>query len=89
MYDINSIWSKIINHSGETFTQIRGQKFTYELNNISSAIMPSTTNQWLTKSVFEEALKYMPLNSTKEIQHLRGPSYLYAILMDDRICGGK
>ncbi len=89
MYDIDTIWIKIINYSGETFTQIRGQKFTYELNNSANAIMPSTTNQWLSKSVFEEALRYMPFNSTKEIQHLRGPSYLYAILMDARICGGK
>ena len=89
MHDINVIWSKITNHSGETFAQIRGQKFTYKLNDTASSIIPSTTNQWLGKSAFEEALKYMPFNSTKEIQHLRGPSYLYTILMDERICGGK
>jgi hypothetical protein len=30
-------------------------------------------------------LRYVPLPNTVPVQHLRGPSYIYAILMDSRI----
>ncbi|GAG82416.1 unnamed protein product, partial [marine sediment metagenome] len=29
--------------------------------------------------------EFIPLSGTTEIQHLQGPSYIYAILMDKRI----
>lgn len=88
MINIENVWENIIKHEGQEFMQIRGQKFTYKLNDSKSALMPSTTEQWLSKTVFEKALAFMPLTSTKEVQHLRGPSYLYAILTDKRISGG-
>ena len=88
MIDIENVWANIIKYEGQEFKQIRGQKFTYKLTDSKNALIPSTTNQVLSKTVFEDALAFMPLTSTKEIQHLRGPSYLFAILTDKRISGG-
>jgi len=76
-------WRRIETHAGEEFAQIRGGKFTYEV--IGGHLVPDRTNQQIPKSHLEEALALIPLESTVAVQHLRGPSYIYAILMDDRI----
>jgi hypothetical protein len=81
--NVEEVWIRIASHEGETFTQIRGQDFTYELN--GAVLRPDTTNQNLSKATFERALSRVPFDSTTVIQDLRGPSYLYAILMDERI----
>ena len=83
MLSFNTIWSRIRENEGQTFRQIRGQKFTYSV--IGSAIVPSTTNQNIPKAHFEAATALLPLQNTVAVQHLRGPSYIYAVLMDNRI----
>jgi hypothetical protein len=85
MFNFETIWSRIKVHAGETFTQIRGGKFTYEI--VGDSIIPNRTNRLLPKSHFEKAFHLVPLKNTVPIQHLQGPSYLYAILMDWRIRG--
>ena len=54
-----------------------------------NAIRPSTHKTFIQKSQFEKALELnlVPANNTKPFQqaNLWGPSYLYAILMDQRI----
>ena len=80
---IDVIWSKILKHEGEVFTQIKGKKFTYRIS--GNSIIPSTTNRIISSSQIEKALKLEPLEGTTKIQHLQGPSYIYAILMDYRI----
>ena len=77
------VWRRIKTHAGEQFTQIRGGKFTYEV--IGGHVVPDRTNQQIPKSHFEEAFALIPLENTVQVHHLRGPSYIYAILMDDRI----
>lgn len=42
----------------------------------------------MAKVELEEATELLPLESTVPIQHLRAPSYIYAILMDPRIYYG-
>jgi hypothetical protein len=81
--DIEQVWDRISVHAGETFTQLRGKQFTYAVQGWS--LTPDTTNQNLSKATFAVALDRVPLSSTSEVQDLRGPSYLYAILMDERI----
>lgn len=78
MPDINEVWTRIVSGEGDVFRQIRGQEFTYEIAGQGARL--STTNQTLPKSVFAQALARLPLASTAEVQDLRGPSYLYAIL---------
>ena len=86
MVAFDTIWERITQHQGEEFHQIRGQAFTYEIT--SGAVVPSTTNQQLPKIQFKEATELLPLENTVPVQHLRGPSYLFAILMDPRISQG-
>ena len=81
---IDIVWEKVISHAGETFTQIEGGVFTYNVES-ENTIKPDRTNHNLSKGVFEDALAFVPLKDTVPIQHLHAPSYLYAILMDDRI----
>ena len=83
MPSIDTVWSRIVAHEGESFRQIRGQEFQYTVH--QSVLNPSTTRQNLPKSEFEKALVHVPLENTVPLQKLRGPSYLYAILMDKRI----
>jgi hypothetical protein len=73
-------WLRIAQHAGETFTQVRGGQFTYEVTN--GALIPDRTNQIIPRSHFEQAFQLLPLESTVAVQHLRGPS---AVLMDSRI----
>ena len=83
MIQFETIWRRIKQHKGEKFTQLRGGEFTYEVSGV--AIIPDRTNQNLPRAHFEEASKLLPLENTVPVQHLRGPSYIYAILMDHRI----
>lgn len=84
--DIDEIWERMIAHEGQEFEQIRGQAFTYEIDD--KALTPSTTDFDLTKENFANALPFLPFENTVCIQHLFGPSYVYVILMDERISQG-
>lgn len=81
--DINIVWSRIVEHAGETFHQIRGKAFTYSIK--GNSVKPDSVNRCIHVSQFEQALEFVPLHNTKPVHHLQGPSYLYAILMDERI----
>lgn len=83
MVNIEVIWSRIKSNVGKPFYQIRGNEFTYDIP--GNYVSPNITSQNIPKSHFAEALKYVPLKNTVPVQHLRGPSYIYAILMDQRI----
>lgn len=80
---IEEVWARIEAATGQTFRQIRGGEFTYEVK--GNSLVPDRTNRVLSRSDFERALEFVPLKSTVPVQHLQGPSYLYAILMDSRI----
>lgn len=83
MISIGQLWKRINSQKGETFTQIRGGEFSYSVN--GDYISLDRTNQNISKAHFAEALILVPLQNTVPVQHLRGPSYIYAILMDKRI----
>ena len=85
MYNSKHVWSLINKYSGEEFYQIRGGVFAYEVR--GNCVVPDRTNVQISKASFEETIKLMPLPNTVPLQHLRGPSYTYAILMDGRIFG--
>jgi hypothetical protein len=83
MTNFEKIWNRIKAHEGETFTQIRGGEFTYEVS--GNIVIPNRTNRMFPRSNFEEAFSLVPLKNTVPLQQLQGPSYLYAIMMDERI----
>lgn len=82
---IDTVWKRIKKHEGETFHQLRGKAYAYEI--VNEALVPLGINQNIVKSEFAKALEFLPLSNTVSVQHLRGPSYLYSILMDERIRG--
>ena len=81
----DEVWRRIEAHAGETFRQKRGGEFIYEVR--SGTVWPDRTNRALSRSQFAQAFEDVPLTSTVPLKHLQGPSYLYAILMDQRIRG--
>lgn len=80
---IDAVWNRILKCEGEVFHQLRGKAYTYEI--ADNALIPLGINQNIYKAEFEKALEFLPLSNTTKVQHLRGPSYLYSILMDSRI----
>ena len=85
--DIEEVWKRIEAHQGETFQQVMGQTFTYTVE--GNAVVPSTTNVKIQKSQFAKALPYVPFEKVSDVpKDVFGPSYVYAILMDERIRNG-
>lgn len=82
--DIELIWKRIVENEGKEFRQKRGKIFTYNLIG-KNTIKLNTTNRSISKSQFEKALNFVPLDNTTLIQNLQAPSYIYGILMDERI----
>lgn len=83
MPSFDAIWERIQQHAGEIFTQIRGGEFRYEVRD--GCVKPDRVNQIISRAEFERAFQLVPLDSTVPVQGLRGPSYIYAIMMDRRI----
>lgn len=87
MISIDTVWARIKKHEGEEFRQIRGKPFFYTIQ--GSGLIPEGVNQNIPKTHFERALEFLPLENTVPLQkELRGPSYIYAILMDPQIRRG-
>jgi hypothetical protein len=80
---IEEIWARIAAHEGETFTLVRGQRFTYEVP--GNYLRPVGRVRHLSKTNFAKALPRLPLENLGSIRDLQGASYVYAILMDNRI----
>ena len=83
MVTFDTIWQRIKDRESERFIQIQGRDFTYVV--AGNSIAPDRTNQNIPRAHFEKASRLLPLENTVPLQDLRGPSYIYAVLMDDRI----
>jgi hypothetical protein len=81
--DFAAVWNRIESHSGQEFRTVRGLPFSYTV--VHGAVYPSRTKRKIPRSDFEKALVCVPLKNAAVIQDLRGPSFIYAILMDARI----
>jgi len=82
--DANRVWQRIRNHAGHEFRQIRGKVFTYRVPS-PRTIRLDTTNRMISRTAIEKALERVPLRATTVVRDLSAPSYIYAILMDERI----
>ena len=85
--NIATVWNRIGTHAGEDFTMVRGAPFTYVVAH--GAVRPSRANRQISRSDFEKALARVPLKNAGVVQDLQGPSFVYAILMDERIRAGE
>jgi len=82
--DIETVWARILAHQGEVFHQAMGQAFTYQIS--GTALIPDTTKAKIYKSQFAKALEHVPFSKVSDVPSgVFGPSYVYAILMDQRI----
>jgi hypothetical protein len=85
MVDIGTVWSRIEAHAGEDFRLVRGDIFQYEVP--GNYLLPVGRVRHLSRTNFAKALDRLPLENTRSVSDLQGPSYVYAILMDPRIRG--
>lgn len=77
-------WSNILVHEGENFKTIFDLDFSYKID--KTILIPSRTEYNISKSDFHKAFDRLPLKGPGEISDLvRGPSYIWAILNDQRI----
>jgi len=83
MVDIGTVWSRIEAHAGEDFRLVRGDLFQYEVP--GNYLLPVGRVRHLSRTNFAKALDRLPLENTRSVSDLQGPSYVYAILMDPRI----
>ncbi len=90
MADVDTVFDRIVAHQGERSTLARGGTFSYRVIGRHTVSL-DRTNQKLSRDTFKQAIERCPLVTTTQLQDLRGPSYLFAILTDPRIdgCGGK
>ncbi len=83
------IWENIIRYSGQKiFKTKRGEPFSYSINN--NIVITNRTDQGIRKRNFLIAYDMWPLDGPGKINNIiRGSSYVWAILNDDRISQSK
>lgn len=82
MHDFDDVWRRVVENAGREFHQYRGKVFMYSLQ--GRAISLSTTNQVIGRNEIKKAWEREP-RKVSDLQDLRGPSYLFAIVTDPRI----
>jgi dephospho-CoA kinase len=83
---IETVWGRVRAHAGEPFTLVRGARFEYEM--FDNYLRPVGRVRGLSRSNFAKALARVPFQNTRDISDLQGASYVFAILMDERIRRG-
>ena len=82
--DFSYIWARIENCAGQQFYTKTGLPFTYEI--VNGSVVPDRTGYALSRGNFEKASKIDSLQRPGQINNIvRGPSYVFAILTDERI----
>ena len=83
-HNIESVWNNIKRHQGETFRTVTGKSFEYHVD--GNAIKLHNTKRSIPKTNVESAL-LVPKPSPGLFTQLgfQGPSYLFAIITDERI----
>ncbi len=87
MVSFDRVWDRIVRHEGEEFRTTRGLLFTYLVpGNYLRIVRDSRQiNRVLSRTNFERAVAQMPAERPSDVKERQGPTYTWAILMDDRI----
>jgi hypothetical protein len=81
--DFEAVWTKIKTHEGEVFHTKKGLDFTFGIR--GNYFYPSRTKYAISKADIEKAYKALSADGPGDINYVRGPSYVWAVLHDDRI----
>jgi len=82
--DFEIIWNSILAHAGEVFHTKTGLPFVYHI--IDNCVISDRTDYPLDVSNFKKAIAFPKLEGPGQISNIvRGPSYVFAILTDERI----
>jgi len=82
------VWRRIVVHEGEIFHTKTGREFTYRID--GEGFYPSRTNYRISKSDFRKVYEIVPIPGPGVINGMvRGPSYVWAVLHDQRISLGE
>jgi hypothetical protein len=84
---IDNIWNNLLIHENEKFYTKSGIEFIYEIRDNSIYPKPKSGSKIATisKSAIEQCLQFVPLKNTTPLQSFFAPSYIYALLTDERI----
>ncbi|MCC7366075.1 MAG: hypothetical protein IT303_17045 [Dehalococcoidia bacterium] len=80
---LDHVWSRVVRHAGEEFRTTRGRPFRYVVS--GDGLLIDRVQQQLSRELMEKAFARAPLKNTADVADLWGMSYVYAIVMDDRI----
>ena len=84
MVYFDDCWNRIRDNVGNQFHTIRGLRFRYKI--VSNYLFPSRTDYKISKKDFEKVFKLGRLKGPGIISNeVRGPSYVWAIMHDERI----
>jgi hypothetical protein len=80
-------WKRIMEHAGEMFQTVTGLplRYTIDGNGIWFERDGKRINKRLSRSDVDRAVARCPLAKVTDISDCFDPSYLFALLMDDRI----
>ena len=83
--NIETIWSNIKSHEGETFRTVRGVEYTYVVVE-DYILINDDKKRRITKDLIKIALTINNLSPSKiQREGIWGPSYVYGIITDKRI----
>jgi hypothetical protein len=82
------VWGRILRHQGATFAMARRGTLTYHVD--GDLLQTDRKGGRVHISQFRNAMVMMPVSGPKVLNDadIWGPSYVYAIMMDDRIRAG-
>ncbi len=83
----DAVWERIVGREREFFQTSKGRYFTYRIED--DALLPSRSDIRIPRSDFALAFSMVPIPTSAKLNRLvDAPSYIWAILHDERIrCG--
>ena len=86
--NFETIWNNICRHEGATFKTIRGIEYRYVMYGECLLINDDKKRKISKESIKTALMIENPTPSKIESEGIWGPSYVYGIITDKRICFG-
>ena len=85
MKDFNTVWANIARNQGETFWTVRKIPFTYAVKD-SYILINNDKKRRITKEHIQKAILIVDPSPAKiQRENIWGPTYVYGIIVDNRI----